>query len=119
MICVMDTIHIRTLIVSGNHGAYEEERRLEQEFQVDLEFSCDTSKAGVSDALKDTVDYQVIKDIIVSIIKNTKTYLIEKIAEDIARAILGDPRITSVTVSVQKITIWKNGIPGVTITRSR
>jgi len=43
--------------------------------------------------------------------------LIETIAERIALQILTDVRIHSVRVSVRKIDIWENGVPGVEITR--
>jgi len=47
------------------------------------------------------------------------TYLIEKMATDIAEKILQHRRVQSVTVSVCKKEILADGIPGVSITRTR
>lgn len=115
----MDSIHIHNLVFPGKHGVYEQERKLEQEFLVDLILNTDLAKAGVSDDLADTIDYHRVKDIVRHIIVDTSSYLIEKVAQDIADAILKETVVDSVTVTVQKTTIWKDGIPGVTITRTK
>jgi 7,8-dihydroneopterin aldolase/epimerase/oxygenase len=41
----------------GYHGVYEQERRDGQRFVVDMELEFDTSIAGKSDQLEDTVNY--------------------------------------------------------------
>ncbi len=102
----------------GKHGAYVEEQKTEQEFNISVRLAFDTKKAGLSDNLVDTVDYQNVKDIIQQTIEGKTHYLIEMLAEEIATKVLEEKRITSVEVTIKKMEIWDNGIPGVTITRS-
>jgi len=115
----MDSIHIKNLRFNGKHGVYEKERHVEQEFLIDIVLFMDTKKAGQSDALSDTVDYQAIKDITAAVVEGESRYLIEKIADEIAVKILEDVRIQRVEVTIQKTAVWENGVPGVTVTRSR
>ncbi len=115
----MDIIHIDNLIFSGKHGVYEKERNLEQEFEVSVVLSFDVSRAALSDKISDTIDYSEAKKAVRGVIEGSSCYLIEKLARDIADKLLGDTRIESVKVTVRKIHVWDNGIPGVTITRGR
>lgn len=113
----MDRIHIDGLTFSGKHGVFARERRVEQEFAVEVSFTFDTTKAGKSDKLKDTVDYGAIKECIRETIEGKSHYLIEKLADEIARKILTNKRVGEATVTIRKTAVWDNGIPGVTITR--
>ncbi len=115
----MDYVHIDSLSFSGKHGVYANERRVEQEFVVSLRLGVDAKEAGKSDDLSDTVDYQKVKDIVAEIIEGGSRFLIEKLAEEIAARILKDARVQSVEVTIKKTAVWDNGIPGVTISRSR
>ncbi|OGG47545.1 dihydroneopterin aldolase [Candidatus Kaiserbacteria bacterium RIFCSPHIGHO2_01_FULL_49_13] len=115
----MDYIHIDNLFFSGKHGVYSKERKVEQEFLISIKIGFDTSASAKSDTLKDTVDYQKTKDIVSSVIKGKTRYLIEALAEDIASQILEDNRIKSVEVVIKKTAVWDNGVPGVTIVRTR
>src|SRR3989344_37499 len=113
----MDYIHIDKLFFSGKHGVYAKERRVEQEFEISIRLSFDTAKAGKSDTLADTVDYQKVKNIVEGSIKGSSRYLIEKLADEIALSILEDKRIGFAEVTIKKTAVWDNGIPGVTIVR--
>ncbi len=115
----MDYIHIDNLSFPGKHGVYANERRVEQEFVVSLRLGVDTKKAGESDDLSDTIDYQKVKDIVAEIIEGSSRYLIEKLAEEIAARILLDARVRLVKVTIKKTAVWDNGVPGVTILRSQ
>lgn len=114
-----DIIFLHDLHVFGKHGVYEEERNVEQEFIIDVSATIDTTLAAKSDNLKDTVDYVQFKNIAEEIIQGISCYLVEKIGEDIAKRVLEDKRIVSVVVTIKKPAVLKNGLPGVTITRTR
>jgi 7,8-dihydroneopterin aldolase/epimerase/oxygenase len=113
----MDYIHIDKLFFSGKHGVYAKERRLEQEFEISLRLTFDTSVSAKSDKLKDTVDYQRVKNIVEKAITGGSRYLVEKLGEEIALQILEDKRIGRVEVTIKKTAVWDNGVPGVTIIR--
>ena len=113
----MDHICITNLLFRGKHGLDDVERRVEQEFLIEADLEFDAAKAGASDKLADTVDYAVIRDKVKQVIEGKSRYLIESLAEDIARKILEDKRIKSVEIIVKKTAVWDNGIPCVTIVR--
>ena len=55
------TIELAGLVVFGNHGYFEEERRLGQRFLVDLRVDV-SGEATASDRIEDTVDYRSIAE---------------------------------------------------------
>lgn len=115
----MDYIHIDGLRVSGTHGHYVRERRGTQDFEVSVRVAVDVQKAGTTDKLRHSLNYTNIKTIIEDVFASAPKYLLETLAEDIARKVLKDKRVNEVTVTVKKLAIWKNGVPGVTIIRRR
>jgi dihydroneopterin aldolase len=115
----MDFILIDKLVCKGKHGHYEHEHRVEQEFEVWAKLGVELAAASASDKLQDTVDYDDIKKSIQDVIDGSSRYLIEKLAEDMAQKILENKRIASVELTIKKPQAWDNGVPGVTIVRSR
>jgi 7,8-dihydroneopterin aldolase/epimerase/oxygenase len=115
----MDSIHLTNLRFSGKHGCFARERSIEQEFLIEMRLGVDLRKAGESDDLKDTIDYDVVRNMVQEVVEGPTRYLIETLAEDIAREVLEDPRIESVEITIKKTATWDNGVPGVTIVRSR
>lgn len=114
----MDYLHIDSLLFRGKHGAYAQERSVEQEFAISVRLGVETEMAGKSDRLEETVNYKEVKDKIQKVIEGESRYLIEKIAEEIAASILEDSRIKTVEITLKKNAVWDNGIPGITIIRN-
>ena len=98
----MDVIRLKNMVFYGYHGVSDMEKTLGGKFEVDLELFLDVSKAGRSDSLEDTIDYESIYNIVFGIIKNTKFYLVEALAESIAKEILTSFKIESLIVRVRK-----------------
>jgi dihydroneopterin aldolase len=115
----MDYIHIDGLRIAGKHGHYVRERRGTQDFEVSLRVAIDVSKAGKSDKLRHSLNYAHLKTIVEDVFAAAPRYLLETLAEDIAKKVLKDKRAKEVTVTIKKLAIWKNGVPGVTIVRRR
>ncbi|MDB5266150.1 MAG: dihydroneopterin aldolase [Parcubacteria group bacterium] len=115
----MDFLHIDDLLVSATHGHYEPEWSREQRFLISLRVGFDSRPAGNTDTLADTIDYDALKKAVNDILAADRRYLIEKLANDIAEQILTDGRALEVTVTIKKLDVWENGVPGVTITRTR
>lgn len=115
----MDRIHIDSLTVDGTHGHYEQEWSREQRFDVSLSVGVDARASSKSDALSDTIDYDDLKRIVFEVFKGARHYLIEALAEEIATRILLDERALEATITIRKLEVWDNGVPGVTITRAR
>jgi len=103
----MGRVFIDGLKLRGKHGVYDWEWEKEQEFRIDLSAEVDLDKAAASDKLEDTVCWTYMYEIAKAVISGPTVYLIERIADTIARRILeGEPRISSITVSVRKNEIW-------------
>lgn len=115
----MDRVFINGISVYGKHGVHESERQNEQEFIVDIAAQFDTRKAAASDDLNDTVDYMPFAQMITQVVQQHSFYLIERLAERIAERVLEDTRIQEVNVTVKKPAALTNGLPGVTIVRTR
>jgi dihydroneopterin aldolase len=115
----MDTIFLRNLCFSGIHGAKPEEKLRPQRFGVNIEIHVSDNISQSSDDLLQTVDYGLVRKQVRAIIENSQSKnLIETLAEEIAEKILEEQRIRSLTVSVEKLDIWDNGVPGVVIFRT-
>jgi dihydroneopterin aldolase len=85
------------------HGVLEEENRLGQKFEVDLEMYLDLQKAGESDSISDTINYAKVYDVVNEILMGTKRQLLEAIAENIAQEILKQFAINEIVVRVRKL----------------
>jgi dihydroneopterin aldolase len=102
----MDRIVLRSMRFEGHLGATEEERRLSQLVEVDLEVEADLVAAGESDALADTVDYGPLVMLVGRSVEGGAYHLLEGLAGRIAREALdADPRIDAVTVRVRKLAV--------------
>jgi 7,8-dihydroneopterin aldolase/epimerase/oxygenase len=98
----MGKIHLEKMEFYACHGVYELEKVAPQLFRINLTVDYDPSKAGVSDHLGDTIDYQKLVDICKEVMSVPKS-LLEKIALEILRKIhAGFPDITFATVTVEK-----------------
>lgn len=115
----MDTVFLSNFSVLGKHGVMERERRVEQEFVLDISAEVDVRPSAESDKLEDTVDYVRFRDIASDVITRESHYLIEKVAERIAARIMGDRRIKRVSVTIRKPAVLPSGVPGITIVREQ
>jgi 7,8-dihydroneopterin aldolase/epimerase/oxygenase len=119
---VADLIELRGLRASGICGALPEERGRAQPLEVDLDLAVDLSVAGRTDDLGDTVDYGAVVAVVERVIVGGQPILLERLAEQIAAALLAVDRVGAVTVAVRKL---RPPVPqqlatsGVRITRTR
>lgn len=99
----MDRIIFEKIQFYAYHGVLEEENRLGQKFEVDLEMYLDLKEAGKSDSINDTINYTRVYDVVNEILMGTKRQLLESIAENIAQKILIQFSINEVVVRVRKL----------------
>ncbi|MPY79172.1 MAG: dihydroneopterin aldolase [Actinophytocola sp.] len=120
-----DRIALTGLRAFGRHGVFAHERRVGQEFLVDIVLHVDLTAPSKSDALTDTVDYGAVADVAVGIVGGDPYDLIESVAGRIADEVLADERMgrfESVEVTVHKPSApitHKFADVAVTITRTR
>lgn len=115
----MDSIGIDDLLVQGVHGHYEHEWKTPQSFRVSMEVLLDTQPAGNSDLLASTLDYDILKDSVMRIFAGERRALIETLAEEIAEEALKDVRVQEVRITIYKLEAWENGVPRISIVRTR
>jgi dihydroneopterin aldolase len=84
----LDLIRIKNAQFYAYHGAELEEQSLGGKFEVDIELRCDLSIAEEKDSLKQTVDYEKVYALLQKIVTEKKYYLIEALANRIAKEIL-------------------------------
>ncbi|MBP9771372.1 MAG: dihydroneopterin aldolase [Candidatus Pacebacteria bacterium] len=112
----MIKVFIEGLVLSGIHGVTAKERDRRQPFQVDI--TATVAFESADDVLA-TADYRRMKEVAERVVLTESHQLVETIAERIARGVLEDVHVSEVTVTVRKMTIWNNGIPGVSFTLAR
>ncbi len=114
-----DKILIRDLLVRAVIGVYEDERTRPQDVLVNVVLHTDTRPAGISDDLRDTVDYGALSKRIVALAETSRCFLVERLAEEIASLCLENDRIKQVDVRVEKPRALRYGRSvGVEISRS-
>jgi dihydroneopterin aldolase len=100
---VHDRIELRSLRALGHHGALVGEQDQAQPFEVDLDVEADTAAAASTDELADAVDYGALVAAAAAVVTDARFALLESLAEAIARAVLGQPGVTGVAVTVRKL----------------
>ena len=84
----MDIIKIKGLKIFANHGLYPEEIENGQDFFLDISLYLNTQKAGKTDDLNLTVDYDKFCRFVSQYFVQNRYNLLEAIAENLSRAIL-------------------------------
>lgn len=114
----MYTVFINKLIADGIHGLTEKERCLPQRFQVDIKIKA-RAESRLNDSITNAVDYRTTRRIAIEVIRDESFFLLETIACTIAEQILENTSALSAIVTVRKLDIWGNAIPGVRVSKER
>ena len=115
----MDKVFIEDLEVETIIGIFGWEREVKQIVKINVEMDFDNKSAGRSDNINDALNYKSIGKSIINMVENSSFYLVEKMAEEIAKLILKNKSISKVFVSFSKpgaLRVSKN--VGVKIIRS-
>jgi dihydroneopterin aldolase/D-erythro-7,8-dihydroneopterin triphosphate epimerase len=97
-----DQIHIRDLLVRGILGINDDERTNRQDILLNIILSVDTRPAARSDAIADAVNYRTLTKEIIDHVEASSCLLVERLANDVARLCLSDPRVEAVEVAIDK-----------------
>ena len=98
----MGIIRLKNMQFYGYHGVSASEKHLGGKFEVDVEMRTDLKRACKTDNLETTVDYEAVYKTVDGCVKNDKFYLIEALAESIARETLTGFAVSEITVRVRK-----------------
>ncbi len=97
-----DEITLTGLRAHGFHGVHPEERRVGQEFVVDVTMTVDTRRAAASDDVTDTVHYGQVAEAVAAIVAGDPVDLLETLCARIADALFAFPPVDAVRVTVHK-----------------
>jgi FolB domain-containing protein len=115
-----DEIHIRDLSLRTIIGINDEERVNRQDVLINITLHTNTREAGLSDDLTKTVNYREITKRVIELVEQSRFFLVERMAEEIASTCLENKLVTSVDVSVEKPgAVRFSRSVGITIRRNR
>lgn len=115
----MSQLFIKDLIIEAKHGVHEHEKINSQRFSITVELEVDTPQAFASDNLEDTISYSHLRKTIIDITKGNTFELLEHLAQVICDDILTDIRVKAITISIEKIDVYSDAVPGIRLTRLR
>jgi len=97
-------------------GATEAERKKHQSVRLDIGIEADLLKSGLTDDLRDAVDYEGLERRIRAAAESGKFKLLERFAEDMAEVVFAfDPRIRAATVRAGKSPMSMPRVRGVVV----
>jgi len=100
---VKDKIILKGMRFYGHHGYFEAEKSLGQWFNVDVEIVLDLSKAALSDALEETINYAALYQVIKRAVEQGRSFdLIEAVAGRIMKGCFQFNKVEAVKVRVEK-----------------
>ena len=102
----MDTLNIKALNVTTKIGVHAWEQRINQQLLIDITIPADFSKC--QDDLANTIDYDSLCQAVTEFVQSKSFQLIETVADDVARLIQQEFKITKITVAVSKPHAIKN-----------
>ncbi len=116
------TIEVKGIKVYGKHGVYNQEKKEEQLFLVDVKAILkDTKKATGNieeDLLEETINYETIVRTVIELVKEESFNLIETLALRIVDA-LKNPKLQEILVTVHKPnTILNQSTDDISVTAS-
>ncbi len=98
----MDKVLIKNLQVETIIGIFNWEREVRQVVSIDLEMEFDNKVAAKSDDIEDALDYKKIGKRVSNYVERSKFKLVERLAEQIAKLVLKEFPVSSLTISVTK-----------------
>ena len=98
----MGVIRLKNMQFYGFHGVSESEKNLGGRFEIDLEMHLSLKEACTTDDLTKTINYETIYHTVDICVKKDKFYLIEALANSVAKNILKSHPIDSLVVKVRK-----------------
>lgn len=104
----MDIIFIDDFRISTFIGVYPRERAAPQTVEISLQIGVSTRNAGLSDDLRDTIDYAAVVERLRAELSQRHFGLLEALAEHIAEFLRKDFSARWVRVSVAKPSVIRN-----------
>ena len=115
----MDRIFIKDLLIRAVIGVNEWERKSLQDILININIEFDVTNSAKSDNIKDTLNYRSLSKRIIKYVENSKHFLVESLATEIARICCIEFSASKSTVRIEKPNAVRFAASvGVEITRS-
>ena len=101
-------VFIRDLIVACSIGIHSHEKAADQRVRLNLDLAVDESGKPVDDNINNVICYEKLAEGVNEIIGRGHINLVETLAEEIASMCLGNRRVLSGRVRVEKLDILKD-----------
>lgn len=98
----LDKIHVRDLLLRTIIGVDPDERENRQDVIINMTLYVDTRQAGETDKIRHTVNYRSVTKRIIQHVETSDYYLVEALANSIARIVLTEFPVERVRVMVEK-----------------
>ena len=98
----MDKVFIKDLLVRGIIGVNDWERKKAQEILINVTVFTDTGMAGVSDDIKDCVDYSALAKKMQAHAESVARLTVEALANDLVKICLEQRGVKKAIVRVEK-----------------
>jgi FolB domain-containing protein len=98
----MDQVFISDLVARGILGVNDWEREKPRDILINLVLFGDLRKAGISDDIRDSINYRTVAKKVLAHAETAKRFTAEALAEDLARLCLEEPGVQKVRVRVEK-----------------
>lgn len=98
-------IRITDLVLPANIGVYERERHGPQRVRFNVVLDVAERTAPLNDDITNVLSYDDIVGGIRAVLDRGHINLVETLAEEVAAFCLGDPRVSRVTVKVEKLDV--------------
>ena len=103
-------IRLKNIQLFGWHGVADKEKKIGQQFEIDIEANAQLNSAIQSDDIRQTVDYSKLYEKVVDIFSGDKYNLIESLANKIAVTLTNDFNLITCKVIIRKPDAPINGI---------
>jgi dihydroneopterin aldolase len=100
-----EKIVLKGISVFGYYGVSPTEREIGQKLELDVEFHFDFTKACMTDALEDTVNYERVYAKVMETVERNRFNLLETLADAICRAVLDNFPAFRVKTTIRKLTL--------------
>ncbi len=97
-----DVVEIHDLLVRTIIGINDWERKDRQDVIINIRMFTDTRAAGKSDNIQDALNYRDVAKRVIALTETSRFYLVERLAEEIARICVVEFGVSKVQVRVEK-----------------
>jgi len=97
-------IHLSKIECFGKHGIYDDEKKNEQKFFIDIYINIDDFE---EDDISKTINYEEVVDLVIETVANESFDLIESLSKNIVRKIVNQFQEKNLNINEIKATVHK------------